>query len=510
MTFQGDPYRTLGVAPGASLNEIRSAYRRLAKKYHPDAAGERALPRFLAIQAAYEHLVDGEGRLRPPGWGSAAGGGPGSSGRAEPWRADPARARASRDAWRARRTAGAGPAHGGPAAGSGASAGQAAGPGGPGAGSRATGDASSGSRPPGGAGPSRGSGLGSAPGTGERSRHGRRGPRKATPGSTTYDEAAETPLDPEWAGGAWYGPSSGTYWTLNPREYADPRKHGPEYLARARRASGGTPAGAGGTPDSAGGVEGPAPAPGGGPGPATRDPAGSPRSEGSDETGEWQWTGAATSTTGGGEAEWGARGWTYDVRGDAGAAWSPGPERTARAGDFARAHGAGWDHASGTAPGAGPAAAAPLPDLEGLVRRAFPEALLTLAGGPDRRWRLLVALIAWPPIGYALGGLVSTLTGCARYAATCPEPVPLLVLLAQPLVLAALYALPPVAAVAAFATLAALAAAVPAGVVLAVGAMPRPSVEPAVLGAIVATTYVIAFAAGAVRTWRRPAPPRGS
>jgi len=44
------------------------------------------------------------------------------------------------------------------------------------------------------------------------------------------------PLDPPWDGGAWYGPSSGTFWTLNPREYADPRKHGPEYEARARRA----------------------------------------------------------------------------------------------------------------------------------------------------------------------------------------------------------------------------------------------------------------------------------
>ena len=52
MTFQGDPHRTLGVAPGASLNEIKSAYRRLVKQYHPDAAGERALPRFLAIQGA--------------------------------------------------------------------------------------------------------------------------------------------------------------------------------------------------------------------------------------------------------------------------------------------------------------------------------------------------------------------------------------------------------------------------------------------------------------------------
>ena len=90
MSSQGDPHLTLGVAPGASLNEIKSAYRRLAKKYHPDAAGERALPRFLAIQAAYERLVDGEGRLRPPG--------------PDPARETPARPRASRDAWRARRS----------------------------------------------------------------------------------------------------------------------------------------------------------------------------------------------------------------------------------------------------------------------------------------------------------------------------------------------------------------------------------------------------------------------
>jgi curved DNA-binding protein CbpA len=47
-----DPYRTLGLSPGASLDEIRRAYRRLAKANHPDSAGEAALPRFLAIQAA--------------------------------------------------------------------------------------------------------------------------------------------------------------------------------------------------------------------------------------------------------------------------------------------------------------------------------------------------------------------------------------------------------------------------------------------------------------------------
>ncbi len=196
MPFEADPYRTLGLASGASLNEIRSAYRRLAKRYHPDAAGDRALPRFLAIQAAYERLVDGDGRLRKPGDATGQGGGRGTA--REPWRADAARARASREAWRTRRGGGAG------------------------TGGRA--------RPEDGAGP------GDRRAGGEP--HHRRPTRRATPGSTSYDEAAETPLDPAWDGGAWYGPNSGTYWTINPREYADPRKHGPEYLARARRAAG--------------------------------------------------------------------------------------------------------------------------------------------------------------------------------------------------------------------------------------------------------------------------------
>jgi hypothetical protein len=55
----------------------------------------------------------------------------------------------------------------------------------------------------------------------------------AHPGSTTYDGATEA--EPVWDGAAWVGADSGTYWTVNPREYADPRKHGPEYRARGRR-----------------------------------------------------------------------------------------------------------------------------------------------------------------------------------------------------------------------------------------------------------------------------------
>ena len=58
-------------------------------------------------------------------------------------------------------------------------------------------------------------------------------PSRAHPGSTTYDGATDEV--PVWDGAAWVGADSGTYWTVNPREYADPRKHGPEYRARGRR-----------------------------------------------------------------------------------------------------------------------------------------------------------------------------------------------------------------------------------------------------------------------------------
>ena len=61
MAADADAYRTLGLPPGASLAEVKRAYRRLAKANHPDAAGEAALPRFLAIQAAYDRIVDPDG-----------------------------------------------------------------------------------------------------------------------------------------------------------------------------------------------------------------------------------------------------------------------------------------------------------------------------------------------------------------------------------------------------------------------------------------------------------------
>ena len=77
------------------------------------------------------------------------------------------------------------------------------------------------------------------PASAGRTRGRRRG--KATLGSTSYDDVDAGPFEPDWSGASWYGTTSGTYWTLNPKEYADPRKHGPEYQARARRATGARP-----------------------------------------------------------------------------------------------------------------------------------------------------------------------------------------------------------------------------------------------------------------------------
>ena len=272
MALDPDPYRMLELPPGATLDEVKRAYRRLAKVYHPDAAGEAALPRFLAIQAAYEQLLTG---ASPGARGRRA---PGAPRRA--WEADPDRSDATRRAYggrarsaspggatagggprarpsgtpgaggrnRAEGAGGAGPSHGpagtadgagsagadGPAADGGraGSSGTASGAGSAGAGSRGPTSGRSRRRrtQADGSGPDRGTPPNPDAGRSRRTKR-----SKATLGSTSYD-GADGPFEPDWRGASWYGTTSGTYWTLNPKEYADPRKHGPEYQARARRA----------------------------------------------------------------------------------------------------------------------------------------------------------------------------------------------------------------------------------------------------------------------------------
>jgi DnaJ-class molecular chaperone len=61
-----DPYQTLGVAKTATEAEIRSAYRKLAKRHHPDVnpGQPKSEERFKAISAAYALLSDAEKRGR--------------------------------------------------------------------------------------------------------------------------------------------------------------------------------------------------------------------------------------------------------------------------------------------------------------------------------------------------------------------------------------------------------------------------------------------------------------
>ncbi len=59
-----DPYETLKIKPGASMEEIHSAYRKVAQAYHPDKVShlgkefqELAKEKFIKINEAYEKLT---------------------------------------------------------------------------------------------------------------------------------------------------------------------------------------------------------------------------------------------------------------------------------------------------------------------------------------------------------------------------------------------------------------------------------------------------------------------
>ncbi|HZQ73832.1 MAG TPA: DnaJ C-terminal domain-containing protein [Burkholderiales bacterium] len=66
-----DYYKTLGVERGASDEEVKKAYRKLARKYHPDVSKEpNAKERFQEVSEAYETLKDKEKRAAYDSLGS--------------------------------------------------------------------------------------------------------------------------------------------------------------------------------------------------------------------------------------------------------------------------------------------------------------------------------------------------------------------------------------------------------------------------------------------------------
>ena len=439
------------------MAEVKRAYRRLAKAFHPDSAGEVALPRFLAIHEAYERLNSGRTR--------ATTARPARTTTSEPWRADPERARAARERARTRRSGTAGRTA--PAGSSGARGS----PGGAGAPGRTgtAGAASDSTR------------AGSTGSTGPSRRGGgrRRDVRKATMGSTSYDEARD-PADATWSGASWYGPTSGEYWIVNPREYADPRKHGPGYQQRGSRTSGAAsePLVAGdardetvidqrddpvGAASAAGRAEATA-----GPDPARAEASGATASTSSRDARRW----AATARPGWAAASAGAATTDETRRGSARSRQAAGP------GD------AGFDPL-------GPFAA------------AGRDWLGTPADDPIRR--LGIALVAWPPIGLAAAAAIGEVTGCTAYSAECGGSDMLLPWLAQAAILGLLLLLPPLARLFVGGTIAVLLALVPiTAFLLVVGAGGAPQAA-LVMAALLALAWLSGVGWAALAGRRRRA-----
>jgi len=279
-------------------------------------------------------------------------------------------------------------------------------------------------------------------------------------GSTSYDEARDH-VDATWSGASWYGPSTGEYWIVNPREYADPRKHGPDYQSRARRPAGATAAIRGREATDAAATD----APAGAARPVTSAPAPDAVDDGPTVTTPSGGDRAGTSRSR--PSRSGAREWATP---SSGSAWTQAGDRRTDE---------------------------PPADQRATRRTAW-------LGAPvdDPVRRLGLALIAWPPIGLAAAALIGDATGCTTFGAQCTGVAPMLPWLAQAVLLGLLLLLPPLSRLLAAGTAAVLACLVPVtAVLIALGGAATPQAG-ATLIALLGAAWIAGVAWSVTRRLR--------
>ena len=273
-------------------------------------------------------------------------------------------------------------------------------------------------------------------------------------GSTSYDGVDSEPFEPDWGGASWYGTTSGTYWTLNPKEYADPRKHGPEYQARARRAA-----------EAAEASD------------AAPEPT-EPRTDGDRPA-------PPTHTT---------RSWW-----DATAA-EPTSDPAAPTAERPEVWSSPATHAPGSTPAASvwPSAAHMRPNGIANPSGSVWEAARWLeTGSGGVAGRVIRAVVGWAPIALGIGWLAGEITGCARFSAECDASSAPIAWFAQLVILAALLIVPRLAAAACMATVGTVAAAVPGSLLLtSMGGAADLSSGRAALGGLLVIGWVLGIVIG--------------
>src|SRR5580658_3765886 len=103
-----DYYDVLGIPRSASPDEVKSAFRKMARKYHPDATKNdpKSTERFKEVQEAYDVLGDANKRSNYDQFGHAGVGADTGGGGADPFEAyrraqEQQRGNGSRRAWNA-------------------------------------------------------------------------------------------------------------------------------------------------------------------------------------------------------------------------------------------------------------------------------------------------------------------------------------------------------------------------------------------------------------------------